>query len=55
MVLAACSAIEKRPLTECERSLRIARRGRLAHNGFGVVGRNNWIWRSPDDVAARWR
>src|SRR6516162_609801 len=47
--------IEKRPLTESERSSM-----NRAARSFGArrirrLGRNNWIWRLSDDVAARWR
>jgi hypothetical protein len=46
---------EKRPLSESERSSM-----NRAARSFGArrvrrLGRNNWIWRLPDHVAAPWR
>ena len=47
--------IEKRPLTECERSSMNCAARSVDARRVRRLGRNNWIWRSPDDVAARWR
>jgi hypothetical protein len=56
MVLAACVLIEKRPLTEGERSsMNRAARSVGGRRVRSSLGRNNWIWRLLDDVAARWR
>ena len=47
--------IEKRPLTECERSSMNRAVRSVGARRVRRLGRNNWIWRLPDDVAARWR
>jgi hypothetical protein len=47
--------IEKRPLTECERSSMNRAARSVGARRLRRLGRNNWIWRLPDDVAARWR
>ena len=47
--------IEKRPLTECERSSMNRAARSVGGRRVRRVGRDNWIWRLPDDVAARWR
>jgi hypothetical protein len=47
--------IQKRPLTECERSSMNRAARSVGAQRVRRVGRNNWIWRLPDDVAARCR
>ena len=47
--------IEKRPLTECERSSMNWAARSVGARRVRRVGRDNWIWRLPEDVAARRR
>jgi hypothetical protein len=47
--------IEKRPLTESERSSMNRAVRSVGARRIRRLGRNNWIWRLSDDVAARWR
>ena len=47
--------IERRPLTECERSSMNRAARSVGARRIRRLGRNNWIWRLPEDVAARWR
>jgi hypothetical protein len=47
--------IERRPLREAERSSMCRAARSVGARRVRRVGRNNWIWRLPDDVAARWR
>ena len=47
--------IEKRPLTECERSSMNRAARSVGARQVRRLGRNNWIWRLPNHVAARWR
>jgi hypothetical protein len=47
--------IEKRPLTESERSSMNRAARSVGARRVRRLGRNNWIWRLPDDVASRWR
>ena len=43
--------IEKRPLTECERSSMNRAARSVGARRVRRLGRNNWIWRLPDDGA----
>ena len=47
--------IEKRPLTECERSSTNRAARSVGAQRVRRLGRNNRIWRLSDDVAARWQ
>src|SRR5215831_10423362 len=47
--------IEKRPLTESERSSMNRAVRSVGARRIRRLGRNNWIWRMSDDVAARQR
>src|SRR5262245_12234932 len=46
--------IEKRPLTESERSSMNRATRSVGALRVRRLGRHSWIWRLPDDVAARW-
>jgi hypothetical protein len=46
--------IEKRPLTECERSSMNRAARSVGARRIRRQGRSNWIWHAPDEVA-RWR
>jgi hypothetical protein len=45
--------IERRPLTESERSSMNRAARSVGAQRVRRLGRNNWIWRLPDDVAGR--
>ena len=47
--------IEKRPLTEAERKAMNRAARSLGAKRVRRLGRGNWIWKLPDDVASRWR
>jgi hypothetical protein len=46
--------IEKRPLNGM-RAIIDESGGAVGWRATRRLGRNNWIWRLPDDVASRWR